>query len=105
MVSASLTSPARRCGPGCKEAQHTDLLAYTHLWPLTSPVATPTPHPPATTPAHEDFGCSGACRTIHGCLSAREATEEVCWVGGKKGKCVWFRRSSLRAGAWARTGS
>lgn len=103
MVSASLISPARRCGPGCKEAQHTDLLACTHLWPRTSPVATPPPL------------CHHTCsrglwvfRSLsnHSRLPlCKGSAEEACWVGGKKGKCVWFHRSSLRAGARARMGS
>lgn len=63
--------------------------------PSPPPAATHTPHS-ATTPAHEDFGCSELVGPFS--CPAKEGTEEACWGGREEQTSVWFHRSSLRQG-------
>lgn len=75
----------------------TDLLACAHLPPTLLG-----PCPPLAEPAHVASWWSGACRTIRGCLSAKDAVEpEDGWGRGRMGKGVWYCRVGHGLVAWS----
>lgn len=56
------------------------------------------PGPPRAAPAPADSCCSGACRTTHGCLSARQVTRRCGRRGRLKGSGEWHSGPSRGRG-------